>query len=139
MNTATHPQREFENTITKIFKTNDHLIERGSSDPMIIDDLESEEHCLSGTIGVNKNGDIILVATKDSEVNYIECISLDMIKIIIKNYCKKVKGEVILATNLPIDIHSSKVKDLEKDHKLFIKNIGYSFCMKHNLPFAEVY
>jgi hypothetical protein len=137
---TTDKQKNFEAKVAKIFKINDYLMQRNGSEQMIIDDLRSTENYLSGTIGYKRNnGDIILIATKDSEVNHIESITLDMIKIMVEDYCEPKKRKVIFATNIPIDIHSSKAKDLQKEHKFYIKNIGYSFCQKHNLEFTQMY
>ena len=100
----------------------------------------SGEIDLSGTVAYKKTTkDFLLVATKDSEVNHIEAITFKMIKEIIKLYCSPKMNKVTLATNLPIEIHSEKAKDLKKDFNFHIQNIGYSFCLKHNLEYTQMY
>lgn len=125
---------------------------------MILDHLTDEELMLSGTIAfkhkeANRNNNVLLVVTRDSEVNHIESISLKMIKEIINIYSrpniafsKSIHGEpqtrkckIILATNIPLDIHSSKLEELKKQHNFHIQNIGYSFCKENNLEFTEMY
>jgi hypothetical protein len=125
---------------------------------MILDHLVDEELMLSGTIAFkhkesNRNKDVLLVVTRDSELNNIESISLKMIKEIINQYSSNniisfgryfeepttKKSKIILATNIPIEIHSSKVEELKKKHNFHIQNIGYSFCKENNLEFTEMY
>lgn len=147
MEIAEMKQKDFEYKVCKLLKFNKEnsiIMQRDGTEQMILDDLNegvSELDVLSGTIAYKKKDKaILLVVTKDSEVNHIESITLKMINIIVKLYCySDIKYKVTLATNIPIDIHSSKAKDLKKEHDLDIKSIGYSFCQKHNLEYNEIY
>lgn len=147
METVIDKQKEFEYKVCRIFKfnkVNSTILQRESSEQMIIDDFDGEENVLSGTICYKNNKDILLVVTKNSEVNHIDTITLKMIKIMLKSY--KVNDDfgnslnkVILATNLPVEIHSSLAKSLRENHKFYIERIGYGFCKKHNLEFTQMY
>jgi hypothetical protein len=146
MKTVIDKQAYFEKKVCEILNFKGYLSQRDSArENMILDDcLSNISHLdtLSGTIGYSKglafNCDYLLIATKDSEVNYISEISLKMIMLIIEYYSND-KNKIIFATNIPIEIHSDKVKELKKDFNFHIENIGYSFCQKHNLEFTAVY
>ena len=131
-------QNEFEYKVCNIFKfnqSNSMIIQSDERTKMIIDGF-SGENSLSGTLAYNRqNKSFLAVVTFDSNVNHIENITLKMIKILIKEFCGSINNKVILATNIPIEIHSHKIKDLKKDFNFHIKTIGFSFCQKHNLDF----
>jgi len=144
-------QKEFEKNVAKILGFTD-LFQREFSEQMIIEDWSNEENNLSGTIGFKKNKnntfDILLIATKDSEVNYIEKITSKMIDLMISNYTSFKGGKrclhnfnnkVTFLTNMPIEIHSSKAKQLQEQYNFHIQGIGYLFCQKHNLQYCEMY
>lgn len=144
-------QIEFEKNVAKILGFTD-LSQREFSEQMIIEDWSNEENNLSGTIGFKKNKnntfDILLIATKDSEVNYISEISLKMIYLMVSNYVSYKGGiksigdftnKVTFCTNLPIEIHSSRAKSLKEQNNFHIQGIGLSFCQKHNLQYCEMY
>lgn len=151
MNTiTTDKQKLFEQTVCKkLGFSNAYLMQRTkSSEQMIIDDLFSHvSHLdvLSGTIAYkNFSKDVLLIATKDSEVNHIDEITLKMVKIMIDDYCQKdEKGKpinkVVFATNIPVAIHSHTARELKKNHNFHIKGIGYSFCQKYNLEHTPMY
>lgn len=140
--TITDKQKEFEYKVCKILNfnsSNSIIMQREGVEQMIIDDF-NDLNALSGTIAYKrKDKAFLLVATKDSEVNHIESITLKMIKIMVDSYCSPNKPKVIFASNIPIEIHSSKAKELQKDFNFHIQNIGYSFCEKHNLQFTSMY
>lgn len=141
MTTTIDKQKEFEYKVCQIFKfnnVNSTVLQRNHSEQMVIDDFD-DENALSGTIAYKNNKQILIVVTKDSEVNHIETITFKMIKLLVKNYCSKQNHKVIFATNLPVEIHSSKAKELKKDFNFHIERIGYGFCLKHNLEFTEIY
>lgn len=142
METAIDKQKEFETKICELFKftgKNIFLLQRDESEQMIIDDFNGI-HSLSGTLAYNRTDkSFLLIATKDSEVNHIEAITFKMIKLLIRDFCGQNKNRVTLATNLPIEIHSDKAKDLKRGFNFHIQNIGYSFCLKHNLEYTEMY
>ena len=142
MEAITDTQKEFEYKVCKLLKfnsSNSIIMQRDGTEQMIIDNFSGDID-LSGTVAYKRSAkDFLLVATKDSEVNHIEAITFKMIKEIIKSYCSAKMNKVTLATNLPIEIHSSKAKDLKKDFNFHIINIGYSFCQKHNLEFTSIY
>jgi hypothetical protein len=141
--TTTDQQKDFEFKVCNIFNFNNQnsmILQRGCSEQMIIDDFNGDENVLSGTLAYKRNSkDFLCVVTYDSEVNHVEIITFKMLKIIIKEYCTKEHNKVILATNIPIEIHSSNLKELKKDFNFHIERIGFSFCQKHNLEFTEIY
>lgn len=122
----------------------ENFTQRDVSEQMIIDSFDGSLD-LSGTVcwkGEENFNEFLLIVTRDSEVNHIETISLDMIKEMIRFYAHDSlgsKNKITLATNIPIDIHSSRAKDLKADNNFHIANIGYSFCEKHGLEFTEMY
>lgn len=141
MKTQIDTQKEFEYRVCQILKfnrVNSYVMQRKGTEQMILDDFNGK-NALSGSLAYKNNKQILLVCTKDSDVNHIESITADMIRLLVSTYCSTEKHKVILATNIPIDIHSSKAKDLKKDHNFNIVNIGYSFCKKHNLEFTQLY
>lgn len=136
-------QKEFEQKVCEIlnFKSENSIImQRDGTEQMIIDDFDGDENVLSGTVAYKrKDKSFLLIVTKDSEVNHVESITLKMIKILVKNYCSDSNNKVVFATNLPIEIHSSKAKDLKKDFNFHIESVGFSFCQKNNLEFKSMY
>lgn len=143
-------QKDFEKQVAKILGFTD-ISQREFSEQMIIY-TNDDDDMLTGTIGFKKKKanvyDIILIVTKDSEVNYVEKITPKMLDLMISLYTSFKDGDhclhnfnnkVIFCTNLPIDIHSSKAKDLKEQYNFHIQNIGYSFCEKHKLEYCEMY
>lgn len=144
-NVTIDKQSEFEKNVANIlgFK---NIKQRKVTEQMIISDFGGGLD-LSGSV-CWKRGDhgteYLLIATKDSEVNYIESISPEMINEIVRTYTifdkeGLPKPRITLATNIPIDIHSSKAKDLRTNSYFHIERIGYSFCEKHGLEYVEIY
>ena len=151
MKTITDNQKEFEYKVCQKFKfntSNSCVMQREGVEQMILDDFNSgvsHLDVLSGTIAFRrKDKAFLLVATKDSEVNYIDNITLKMIRLLIDQYCEedenqKPTNKVIFATNIPILIHSQTAKEYKNRFNFHIQSIGYSFCQKHNLEFTQMY
>jgi hypothetical protein len=115
---------------------------------MIIESIIDDELLLSGTIATREKSDgtcdFLLVSTKDSEVNHIEIITLKMIRQIIMGYSSidaktKKRNKIVLATNIPLELHSHTEKEFKNKYNFEVIKIGYSFCEKHSLEFTEVY
>jgi len=150
----TDKQRDFEEKVAAL-KGFTRLSQRDEREQMILDDFYNNVsylETLSGTIGYKKNNkgkmDILLIATKDSEVNHIESITPNMIDLLIAHYTifkhgkeaiNNFSNKVIFCTNIPIEIHSNKVKQLKEEYNLHIESIGYSFCLRHKLEYTQMY
>lgn len=147
MTTIKDPQKSFEFSVCEILGFNNQnsiILQREDTERMILDDFDvrvDEQDVLSGTVAYNPlNKDFLLVATKDSEVNHISEITSKMIDLMVDQFCyTNPRNNVTLATNLPVMIHSSKAKRLEKEFNFKIVKVGYSFCQKHNLEYTEMY
>ena len=144
-------QKDFEYRVCEVFKVNSSnaiIMQRNDTEQMIINDWAGLED-LTGTVAyLRKTKSFLLVATKDSEVNHIESITLKMIEKMIDSYVSFKNGEravknfsnkVTFCTNIPIEIHSNQLKNLKENYNFHVENIGYSFCQKHNLEFTQMY
>jgi len=142
-------QNNFETQVCKIFGYTKYISQNEDNRvQMVIESLIDDELQLSGTIAINEKPDFtcdfMLVVTKDSEVNNVEIITLNMIRKIIEGYSSidaktKKRNKILLATNIPLELHSHTAKELKEKYNFEVQNIGYSFCQKHNLPYTEMY
>ena len=147
MKTTISQQAEFETKVCEILKYKVYGQNEQNRNQMIISDLIDEDLLLSGTIAINQKPDFktdfLLVATRDSEVNYIETITLKMIREIIKCYTSVYengkRNKIILASNIPLELHSHTAKELREKYNFHVQSIGFSFCEKNNLQHTEIY
>jgi|688.fasta_scaffold37842_12 hypothetical protein len=142
-------QNKFELQICKLLGYTKYVCQNDeNSCQMIIESIIDDELLLSGTIATREKSDgtcdFLLVSTKDSEVNHIEIITLKMIRQIIMGYSSidaktKKRNKIVLATNIPLELHSHTEKEFKNKYNFEVIKIGYSFCEKHSLEFTEVY
>jgi len=149
MNITISSQNKFELQICKLLKHTKYVCQNEENRcQMIIEHLIDDELLLSGTIAtkqkIDGTDDFLLIVTKDSEVNYIDIITLKMIRQIIMGYssidAKTHKlNKITLATNIPLELHSHTEKEFKERYNFEVIKIGYSFCEKHNLEYIEMY
>jgi len=149
MKTIISNQNKFELQVCKVLGYTKHICQNEESrNQMIIEHLIDDELLLSGTVAIKEKADFtcdfLLVATKDSEVNHIEIITLKMLRQIIIGYSSidaktKKRNKIILATNIPLELHSHTAKEFKEKYNFHVESIGFSFCEKHNLEFTQMY
>jgi hypothetical protein len=142
-------QNIFEKKVCEIFNYKIYSQNEKNRSQMIIDrTLIDEELFLTGTIGIktksNGTTDFLLIITRDSEANYIESITLKMLREIVSSWSctdakTKKKCKITIATNLPLDVHSFHMNELKKGYNLHHIGLGYLFCENNNLEFTEMY
>lgn len=156
--TPTILQNDFEMKVCKILGFTGYISQNEASrNQMIIEHLTNDELLLSGTVAFkhreNFNSDVLLVATKDSEINHLEIITLEMIKEIISTYSNNdilkkgryfeepilKKNKITFATNIPLELHSETASYLKKKFNFKAIKIGYSFCEENNLQYTGMY
>lgn len=145
----TSQQNKFEKKICQILGFTKHISQSTEHQTqMVIDHLTDDELFLSGTIATKEKADgttdFLLIVTKDSEVNHIEEISLKMIRRLIESYTSidahtKKRNKIVLASNIPAELHSQEARVLAEKYNFTYKSIGYSFCENHKIEYAEMY
>lgn len=147
--TIVSKQNKFEKKVCQILGFTKYISQNTEHQTqMIIEHLTDDELLLSGTIATKEKSDgttdFLLIATKDSEVNHIEEISLKMVRRLIESYSSidaktKKRNNIVLASNIPAELHSKEAKFLKEKYNFTYKSVGYSFCKNHNLQYVEMY
>lgn len=143
-------QLAFERELVKIFEFDSFLQREKGRENMILHELDNgvgHLNELSGTTAFKMNEigrqDFLLIATYDSEKNYISCITEKMLELIVKYYCFKANGQptnkVQFATNILLETTNDHIETLKKDHNLHIYFVGEEFCKRKGLTYTPMY